>query len=151
MPNTITGGALALQSGGARLLEGGAVRLLEGGHAVLTSDSQIHRLFNTTVTILRLAPTKDASYGPIAGYSILLQDLPANVADLSGRQIMALAQLGFSATKDVLIDDPGVEIRNGDAVQEASGKFYRVTNVNRRASLRSDEVSIGLDCEEYAP
>lgn len=115
------------------------------------SGSIISGLFNTTVTILRLAATKDPSYGPVANWPILLQDLPAHISDLSGRQIMALAQLGLSASKGIVIDDPGQEIKNGDAVEEPGGKFYRVTNVNRRKDLVSGEQYIGLDCEEYAP
>ncbi len=147
---TFTGGVLRLQSGTSRLIEGGGLRLLEGGGNAITSTSLISDLFDTLCNIRRLAATKDDSYGPVADWPVLLADLPCNVGDMGGNQVMKLAQLGFTASKDVLIDYPGQEIRNGDAV-EVDGSFLRVTHVDKRRELYSGEVALGLACEEYAP
>jgi hypothetical protein len=143
-------GKLGLSGGGYRLLEGGGYRLLEGGATVSAGASSIAALFDTTCIVRRLAATADAGRAPVAAWPALIEDVACRVDDLSGGQAFTLMQRGISGTRDVLMDYPGQEIRNGDAI-EVDGAFLRVTHVDVRRELYSGEVSLGIICEDYTP
>jgi hypothetical protein len=149
MPSVVSG-KLSLPGGGYRLLESGGYRLLEGGTTVSTGASIIYALFDTTCVVRRLAATADAGRAPVAAWPALIEDVACRVDDLSGGQAFTLMQRGISGTKDVLMDYPGQDILNGDAI-EVDGCFLRVTHVDVRRELYSGEVSLGIICEDYTP
>lgn len=114
----------------------------------------IEDFYTGTANVLRSTPTKDASGGPLTGYTVIYAAIPVRIEDLGGGQSIRQGQFVIVATHRVFMDSPG-DILNGDVIQEltpiAATSYYRLTNPQTRRAIGTQAGFVSAYCEEFAP
>lgn len=112
--------------------------------------SIISRLFNTTGNIRRGSFTTDASQGPVAMWPVIVANWPMSINDTGGYQRPHGDSYVIIQTRKCVMNWPGGDIVNGDAIEQG-GHLFRVTNVDRRTDLNTGQKYLTVHCEEFAP
>lgn len=102
------------------------------------------------VTVKAQTRAKDASGGAtLSPYSDLYTSVPARVNELDASQRMQYGMLQIHASHVVYTKQTGIE--NGHGIEDASGRFFRVTGTPRFRAMGSLPTFFKILVEEVKP